>query len=79
MNQNMVAPVVKDEIRNALFDINPLKDPGPDGMSPKFFQYFWDVIKFDSRLLVCVLLVMRSSSVIVWHCRLSSDFTLFNI
>ena len=40
------------EIKNALFDINPDKAPGPDGMTSKFFQKFWREMRQDIIKLV---------------------------
>ncbi|PRQ50695.1 putative RNA-directed DNA polymerase [Rosa chinensis] len=47
MNGELMAPYSDDEIKRALFQMHPSKSPGPDGMSPCFFQKFWDVVEFD--------------------------------
>ena len=39
------APVSPNEIKDAFFDINPLKAPGSDGFGGKFYQAFWPIIK----------------------------------
>lgn len=39
--------VSKDEVRNALFQMHPDKAPGPDGMTPAFFQKHWNVVGND--------------------------------
>ncbi|CAH9125745.1 unnamed protein product [Cuscuta epithymum] len=36
-----------EEVKEAVFAMYPDKSPGPDGMSPGFFQHFWDVIGPD--------------------------------
>jgi hypothetical protein len=40
-NSLLVAPITKEEIRTALFQMHPDKSPGPDGFNPAFFQNFW--------------------------------------
>ena len=47
MNTKLTKPVEEDEIRVALFSMQPDKAPGQDGMSPLFFQRFWSIIKGD--------------------------------
>uniref|UniRef100_A0A803PLI3 Reverse transcriptase domain-containing protein n=1 Tax=Cannabis sativa TaxID=3483 RepID=A0A803PLI3_CANSA len=36
-----------DEVRKALFQMHPDKSPGPDGMTPGFFQKYWHVVGQD--------------------------------
>ncbi|XP_043689330.1 uncharacterized protein LOC122640247 [Telopea speciosissima] len=40
------------EIRDALFKMAPLKSPCPDGLSPVFYQKYWDLVKDDLLALV---------------------------
>ena len=40
-------PILEDEVKAVLFDLDPSKAPGPDGYSALFFQSCWDTIKFD--------------------------------
>lgn len=47
MNRKLIRPVTDQEISQAVFSMHPNKSPGPDGMSPAFFQKFWHVIKSD--------------------------------
>ena len=47
MNENLIKPVEEMEIKSALFSMSPDKAPGADGMSPIFFQKFWNIIKND--------------------------------
>lgn len=47
MNRILCAPFTAAEIKRALFDMHPDKAPGPDGMSPLFYQKFWYVIGKD--------------------------------
>ncbi|KAJ9535293.1 hypothetical protein OSB04_un001605 [Centaurea solstitialis] len=41
---DMVRPIDDKEIREAIFDIDDLKAPGPDGFSSKFFKKSWPII-----------------------------------
>ncbi|XP_062028694.1 uncharacterized protein LOC133744637 [Rosa rugosa] len=47
MNLSLSAPYSEEEIKKALFQMHPSKSPGPDGMSPCFFQKFWHVVGHD--------------------------------
>lgn len=38
MNAELCKPYSAEEIGNALFQIGPLKAPGPDGLPARFFQ-----------------------------------------
>ena len=41
MAQSLVRPYTEEEIRIALFQMHPSKVPGPNGMSPFFFFFFF--------------------------------------
>ncbi|GER56425.1 retrotransposon protein [Striga asiatica] len=47
MNEELIAPVSEEDIKKALFTMNPHKSPGEDGMSALFYQHFWPLIKGD--------------------------------
>ncbi|KAH7863936.1 hypothetical protein Vadar_023809 [Vaccinium darrowii] len=47
MNQSLTRPVSYPEIQQALFDIDPNKAPGSDGMTAGFYQWYWDVVGAD--------------------------------
>ncbi|KAL0357407.1 UNVERIFIED_CONTAM: hypothetical protein Scaly_1426400 [Sesamum calycinum] len=41
MEEDLLRPYSEDEVTKALFQMAPLKSPGPDDMPPIFFQKFW--------------------------------------
>jgi hypothetical protein len=45
MNERLCQEFSNEEISDALFQIGPLKAPGPDGFPPHFFQRNWGVMK----------------------------------
>ncbi|KAJ8763443.1 hypothetical protein K2173_002326 [Erythroxylum novogranatense] len=46
-NNALIAPFSDEEFRNALFQMEPNKASGPDGLNPAFFQKFWSIIGGD--------------------------------
>ncbi|XP_062103610.1 uncharacterized protein LOC133814696 [Humulus lupulus] len=46
-NAMLLAPIEDDEVKSALFHMHPDKSPGPDGMSPGFYQMFWPIVGQD--------------------------------
>ena len=47
MNERLCASFSEQEISDALFQIGPLKAPGPDGFPARFLQRNWGIIKED--------------------------------
>ena len=47
MNNALLQRYTPDEVRQALFQMHPSKSPGPDGMSPFFFQKYWNIVGSD--------------------------------
>lgn len=47
MNDKLCAEFSEKEILDAMFQIETLKSPGPDGFLPRFFQRHWSVLKED--------------------------------
>nr|XP_027120381.1 uncharacterized protein LOC113737334 [Coffea arabica] len=47
MNAQLIKPVDEGEIKKAIFSMFPNKAPGVDGMSPCFFQSYWNIINAD--------------------------------
>jgi ribonuclease HI len=46
-NDRLEAPITKDELKEALFQMHPDKAPGPDGFNPAFYQHFWNLCGND--------------------------------
>ncbi|GKV27974.1 hypothetical protein SLEP1_g37084 [Rubroshorea leprosula] len=46
-NELLLHDFTKNDITQALFQMHPSKAPGPDGLSPAFFQQFWNIVKED--------------------------------
>lgn len=47
MNTSLTKEFTEKEISDALFQIGPLKAPGPDGFPARFFQLNWETLKKD--------------------------------
>lgn len=46
-NENLIRKVDMQEVKSAIFNMKLDKSPGPDGMSPGFFQCYWDILGKD--------------------------------
>ncbi|XP_037491506.1 uncharacterized protein LOC119369321 [Jatropha curcas] len=46
-NAELTKPFLDEEFRTALFQMNPDKAPGPDGLNPAFFQKNWSLLGVD--------------------------------
>ncbi|GAU14523.1 hypothetical protein TSUD_250650 [Trifolium subterraneum] len=46
-NEMLTATITKEELKAALFQMQPDKSPGPDGFNPAFYQHFWDLCGDD--------------------------------
>ncbi|KAM6583826.1 hypothetical protein CsatB_010828 [Cannabis sativa] len=46
-NEELSKPVSEEEVRKAIFQMHPDKSPGPDGMTPAFYQKCWQIVKRD--------------------------------
>ena len=47
MNNELMAPFTREEVKAALFSIGDLKAPGPDGLHAIFFKRFWNMLGED--------------------------------
>jgi hypothetical protein len=46
-NEILTSPFTMDEIKEAMFQMEHNKAPGPDGFPIEFYQVFWEIIKED--------------------------------
>lgn len=47
LNQELMVPVTKEEVKEAVFSMHPEKSSGLDGLNPAFFQTYWDIMGDD--------------------------------
>ena len=47
MNDSLCAEFSEEEISHAMFQVGPLKAPGPDGFPARFYQRNWETLKDD--------------------------------
>ena len=56
MNNTLLADFTPDEVKRALFQMNPTKVPGLDGMNPLFFQMYQHIVGTDvSNAVLCCI------------------------
>lgn len=46
-NKELLCQVTKRKVKDALFQMNPDKSPGPDGMTLAFYQKHWSILGDD--------------------------------
>jgi hypothetical protein len=63
MNVDLCRSFSAEEISDALFQMGPLKAPGPDGFPARFYQRHWEVLKNDVVAAVQKSLKTASSQV----------------
>lgn len=51
-NNFLLRPVVLEEVRNAVFGLDPDSAPGPDGFTGIFYRQCWDIFSQDLVLAV---------------------------
>ena len=47
INEELLANFTREEVVVTLKQMEPLKAPGPDGLSPLFFQHYWHAVEDD--------------------------------
>lgn len=62
INQTLLGPYTKEEIHEALFQVDHHTALRPDNMSPLFFQQFWDIVGVD---VVCTVPLFLSSGCVL--------------
>lgn len=51
-NESLLQPISVKEVKDAMFQMNSDKAPGPDGITPGFFQKYWKTVGHDVVQLV---------------------------
>lgn len=46
-NEKLLGQVTAEEVKEVLFQMNPDKAPGPDGMTPGFYKIHWQIVGKD--------------------------------
>lgn len=46
-NIELMREVTENEVKTAIFQMDPDKSPGPDGMTPAFYQKHWSIVGQD--------------------------------
>jgi hypothetical protein len=49
MNAHLIAASMPEEVDQALFQMHPLKSPGPDGFGASFYQTHWQIVGDEVR------------------------------
>jgi hypothetical protein len=62
MNEKLIAPFEDGEVKDALFQMYPLKAPGPDGFPSQFFQKHLDLYGVD--VTRAVLRILRGGDIL---------------
>lgn len=47
VNEDLLAEITPEEVKEAAFSMHPDKAPGPDGLNPGLFQAFWNIVGTD--------------------------------
>lgn len=58
MNATLTTNFRVDEVWNALQQMHPTKSPGPNSISPIFYQKYWDVVGTMLLIVCCIPLIL---------------------
>lgn len=47
MNSRLTRVLSREEVKQAVFQMDPIKAPGLDGFTPVFFQRYWEIVGSD--------------------------------
>ncbi|XP_016193039.1 uncharacterized protein LOC107633966 [Arachis ipaensis] len=47
MNRILTRSITEEEVKKAIFSVNPFSALGEDGFTARFFQFYWEVVKDD--------------------------------
>ncbi|XP_031121072.1 uncharacterized protein LOC116024317 [Ipomoea triloba] len=61
-NEFLLRTVTAEEVKGAVFAMHPDKSPGPDGLSPAFFQTYWEVLGDEAGVIREILREYGSAS-----------------
>ena len=59
MNEELLTEFNAEEVWRALKQMHTTKTPSPDGISPIFYQKYWDIV--GSNVINCVMNALNSS------------------
>ncbi|XP_074323958.1 uncharacterized protein LOC141660875 [Apium graveolens] len=46
-NEELIKPILREEVKEAIFSMHPEKSPGEDGLNPAFYQTYWNIVGDD--------------------------------
>ncbi|KAL8155443.1 hypothetical protein AgCh_000728 [Apium graveolens] len=64
-NEELFLPISAKEVKVALFQMNPDKSPGPDGMTPGFYQKYWKIVGPDVVNMVIVNMMKGMLKIVI--------------
>lgn len=46
-NEELIKPILREEVKEAIFSMHPEKSPGEDGLNSAFYQTYWNIVGDD--------------------------------